>query len=158
MFKIFNKKRNNDKLNELKYITINVPKNVDYAEIKKSISKLSGNALETSGKNKNKIYIELENKDIFETYSEDTVQEINYKLNSKEEFITIGGLVLKREPIVSVEKEENKDKTLKSATAEELLAEIIGRPVPNSYVSKRKVKCYIDQMLKVYDYNFRDIQ
>ncbi|MBE1304557.1 hypothetical protein G4W71_11045 [Clostridium botulinum] len=157
MFKIFNKKRNSDKLNELKNITINVPKNVEYADIKKSISKLSGNILEASGKNKNKIYIELENSDIFETYSEDTVQEINYKLNSKEEFITIGGLVLKREPIVSVEKEENKDKTLKSATVEELLAEITGRPIPKDYVSKRKVKCYIDQMLKVYDYNFRDL-
>ncbi|MCW6085525.1 MULTISPECIES: hypothetical protein [Clostridium] len=157
MFKIFNKKRNNDKLNALKNITINVPKNVDYAEIKKSISKLSGNTLEASGKNKNKIYIELENRDIFETYSEDTVQEINYKLNSKEEFITIGGLVLKREPIVSVEKEENKDKTLKSATVEELLAEITGRSIPKDYVSKRKIKCYIDQMLKVYDYNFRDL-
>ncbi|NHL37733.1 hypothetical protein FDE95_14215 [Clostridium botulinum] len=157
MFKIFNKKRNSDKLNELKNITINAPKNVEYADIKKSISKLSGNILEASGKNKNKIYIELENSDIFETYSEDTVQEINYKLNSKEEFITIGGLVLKREPIVSVEKEENKDKTLKSATVEELLAEITGRPIPKDYVSKRKVKCYIDQMLKVYDYNFRDL-
>ncbi|NFM56627.1 hypothetical protein FDB98_06580 [Clostridium botulinum] len=158
MFKIFNKKRNNDKLNAVNNITINAPKDVDYDEIKKSISKLSGNTLEASRKNKNKIYIELENRDIFETYSEDTVQEINYKLNSKEEFITIGGLVLKREPIVSVEKEENKDKTLKSATVEELLAEITGRSVPKDYVSKRKVKCYIDQMLKVYDYNFRDIQ
>ncbi|OPD28821.1 hypothetical protein AL713_17535 [Clostridium botulinum] len=158
MFKIFNKKRNNDKPSTVNNITINAPKDVDYDEIKKSISKLSGNTLEASRKNKNKIYIELENRDIFETYSEDTVQEINYKLNSKEEFITIGGLVLKREPIVSVEKEENKDKTLKSATVEELLAEITGRSVPKDYVSKRKVKCYIDQMLKVYDYNFRDIQ
>ncbi|NFM72846.1 hypothetical protein FDB95_14920 [Clostridium botulinum] len=158
MFKIFNKKRNNDKPNGVNNITINAPNDMGADDIRKAISKLSGNTLETSEKNKNKIYIELENRDIFETYSEDTVQEINYKLNSKEEFITIGGLVLKREPIVSVEKEENKDKTLKSATAEELLAEIIGRPVPNSYVSKRKVKCYIDQILKVYDYNFRDVQ
>lgn len=158
MFKIFNKKRNNDKLNELKNnITINVPNDMEVDDIRKAIQKLSGNTLEASEKNKNKIYIELENRDIFETYSEDTVQEINYKLNSKEEFITIGGLVLKREPIASVEKEENKDKTLKSATVEELLAEITGRPIPKDYVSKRKVKCYIDQMLKVYDYNFRDL-
>lgn len=54
--------------------------------------------------------IELDNNHDSHTYSYDTVQEINQKLNSDLEFITIGDLVLKRKSIISVMKTEEKYK------------------------------------------------
>ncbi|NFH34443.1 hypothetical protein FC976_18435 [Clostridium sporogenes] len=161
MLKIFNKKRNNDKPNEVNNITINPPNDMGVDDVRKEISKLglSKNVLASSENIQRiitKIYIELENREDFETYSYDTVEEINNKLNSDAEFITIGDLVLKRKSIVSIEKENNE--YINSVETEKLLEEIIRRPAPTNYVSKRKVKCYIDQILKVYDYNFRDIQ
>lgn len=161
MLKIFNKKRNNDKPNEVNNITINAPNDMGVDDVRKEISKLglSKNVLASSENIQRiitKIYIELENREDFETYSYDTVEEINNKLNSDAEFITIGDLVLKRKSIVSIEKENNE--YINSVETEKLLEEIIRRPAPTNYVSKRKVKCYIDQILKVYDYNFRDVQ
>ncbi|KIN80949.1 hypothetical protein [Clostridium botulinum] len=118
MFKIFNKKRNNDKPNELiNNITINTPNGMKGDDIRKAISKLSLNKnVLTSLDSENiqrittKIYIGLESREDFETYSYDTVEEINNKLNSDAEFITIGDLVLKRESIVIVMKILEEDK------------------------------------------------
>ncbi|EHN17036.1 hypothetical protein [Clostridium sporogenes] len=106
MFKIFNKKRNNDKLNELRNnITINVPNDMGADEVRKEISKLSKNVLtplEDTQRVKTKVIIELNSGRDFDTYSYDTVQEINEKLNSDSDFITIGDLVLKCESIESI--------------------------------------------------------
>ncbi|MBY6965314.1 hypothetical protein [Clostridium botulinum] len=105
MLKIFNKKRNNDKPNRVNNITINAPNDMGANEVRKEISKLSKNfltPLEDTQRIKTKVIIELNNGRDFETYSYDTVQEINKGLNSDSDFITIGDLVLKRESIESI--------------------------------------------------------
>ncbi len=108
MFKIVNKKRNNDKPNELNNnITVNVPNDMGIDDIRKAISKLSLSKnvltpLEDTQRIKTKVIIELNNGRDFETYSYDTVQEINEKLNSDLDFITIGEFVFKRESIENI--------------------------------------------------------
>ncbi|MBY6877916.1 hypothetical protein [Clostridium botulinum] len=108
MFKIVNKKRNNDKANELNNnITVKIPNDMKIDDIRKAISKLSLSKnvltpLEDTQRIKTKVIIELNNGRDFETYSYDTVQEINEKLKSDSDFITVGDLVLKRESIESI--------------------------------------------------------
>ncbi|KEI75888.1 hypothetical protein [Clostridium botulinum] len=107
MFKIFNKKRNNNKPNEINNITINASNDMGADEVRKEISKLGLSKnfltpLEDTQRIKTKVIIELNNCRDFETYSYDTVQEINKKLKSDSDFITIGDLVLKRESIESI--------------------------------------------------------
>ncbi|MFV3013571.1 hypothetical protein ACLD43_17540 [Clostridium botulinum] len=105
MFKIFNKKRNNDKPNEVNNITINAPNGMGADEVRKEISKLSKNFLtlsENIPRIKTRVIIGLDNNHDFDTYSYETVQEINEKLKSDSDFITIGDLVLKRESIESI--------------------------------------------------------
>lgn len=166
--------KNNDKLNELKNITVNISKDVELADIKKSISKLSESILMSSeniSRIKTKVIIGLNTSHDFGTYSYDTVQEINEKLNSDSDFITIGDLVLKRKSIESIWKtsEEYKggnnlysklndgETKLKSATVEELLETIMRKPIPVDYDSKKQVKSYIEKLIECYEKNFKYI-
>ncbi|AIY82199.1 hypothetical protein U728_3753 (plasmid) [Clostridium botulinum 202F] len=55
-----------------------------------------------------KIFITLENKEFIDTFSDETIDEINSKLNSNKEFITIGNLNVKRKSVISVSELENK--------------------------------------------------
>ncbi|WP_061342964.1 hypothetical protein [Clostridium botulinum] len=57
---------------------------------------------------KTKIFITLENSEYIDTLSDETIDEINLKLNSSEEFIRIGNLNVKRKSVISVLKSENK--------------------------------------------------
>ncbi|NFC29228.1 hypothetical protein EXM98_04715 [Clostridium botulinum] len=107
MFKIFNKKRNNDKLNAVNNITINASNDMGADDIRKVIQKLSLSknvltASENIPRIKTRVIIGLDNNHDFDTYSYETVQEINEKLKSDSDFITIGDLVLKRESIESI--------------------------------------------------------
>ncbi len=55
-----------------------------------------------------KIFITLENSEYIDTFTDETIDEINLKLNSSEEFIRIGNLNVKRKSVISVLKSENK--------------------------------------------------
>ena len=88
---MFAKKRKNDKLDQ---------------------SKCTRCTVGSVGTNPEKIrvIVQLDNNYDFDTELYDTIEEINNKLNSDAEFITIGDLVLKRESIVSVIKILEEDK------------------------------------------------
>ncbi|WP_061342978.1 hypothetical protein [Clostridium botulinum] len=62
----------------------------------------------TEKREKTKVIIIIENIGVVDTISDETVDEINSKLNSNKEFITIGNLNVKRKSVISVSELENK--------------------------------------------------
>lgn len=84
-------------------------------DLKKILSRLeigglTGRKYEVLPRENTLTYIYTNNGEAENTYTDDTTQEINIKLNSDKEFITIGNVVVKRESVIQVIKTDKEFK------------------------------------------------
>ena len=84
-------------------------------DLKKILSRLeigglTGRKYEVLPRENTLTYIYTNNGEAETTYTDDTTQEINMKLNSDKDFITIGNVVVKRESVIQVIKTDKEFK------------------------------------------------
>lgn len=79
--------------------------------------------------------------------------EITYEAETPEQVANLYN-VLNDDKIIN---KQSNNISFKSFSTEELLAEVMVRPIPVNYDSKKKIKFYIEKLIKTYEEHFKNI-